>query len=265
VLWDEYVGGRRTIAELASLYGCSERTVRRRLAHVADSFTPSTPNSAVVIVDTTYFGRGFGVMLFQDAHTGAVLQRQYVSSETNAAYREGLDAIRSRGTVIKAVVCDGHTGLLASITECPVQMCQFHMFQIVRRKLTGRPRLECGRELLSLCRGLFNMGKSEFTHKFDGWCSRWDKFLAERTTLATGGTTYTHRRLRSARKSIKSHLRWLFTYEDYPTLGIPNTTNKIEGLNSRLKKVLRAHNGMSETNRKKVIDAFLNSLQNTPP
>jgi len=112
----------------------SERTVRRRLAHVADSFTPSTPNSAVAIVDTTYFGRGFGVMLFQDAHTGAVLQRQYVSSETNAAYREGLDVIRSRGTVIKAVVCDGHTGLLASITECPVQMCQFHMFQIVRRK-----------------------------------------------------------------------------------------------------------------------------------
>jgi len=109
------------------------------------------------------------------------------------------------------------------------------------------------------------MGKSEFTHRFDDWCIRWDKFLAERTTLATGGTTYTHRRLRSARKSIKAHLRWLFTYEDYPALGIPNTTNKIEGLNSRLKKVLRAHNGMNETNRKKVIDAFLNSLRNTPP
>jgi len=32
---------------------------------------------------------------------------------------------------------------------------------------------------------------------------------------------------------------------------------------SRLKKVLRAHNGMNETNKKKVIDAFLNTLQNT--
>jgi len=111
--------------------------VRRRLALVADSFMPPTPNASVVIVDTTFFGRGFGVMLFQDAHTGAALHRMYVNSKTNAAYREGLDAIRSRGAEVKTVVCDGYTGLLASMSECPVQMCQFHMLQIVRQKLTG--------------------------------------------------------------------------------------------------------------------------------
>lgn len=262
VLWEEYVSGRRTVAELALAHRLSERTVRRRLALVAESFVPYIPKEAVVIADTTYFGRGFGVMIFLDAKSGAVLHRMYVRNETNDLYRHGMELIRSRGTEIKAFVCDGRTGLLASITECPVQMCQFHMLQIVRRKLTNSPRLTCGRELLGLCRHMFTMGRKEFLAGFDGWCSRWDKFLPERTKLVSGKTTYTHRRLRSARKSIKAHLGWLFTSEDFPSLGIPPTTNQIEGVNSRLKKVLRAHNGMSETNRKKVIDAFLNTLKN---
>lgn len=64
-------------------------------------------------------------------------------------YRSGLELICSRGTEIKAFVCDGHAGLLASITECSVQMCLFHMLQIVRCKLTSNPRLICGRELLA--------------------------------------------------------------------------------------------------------------------
>lgn len=254
--------GRHTLAELAVSHGCSERTVRRRLALVADSFSPVFPDEAVVIADTTYFGRGFGVMIFQDAHTGASLHRMYVSNETNALYRMGLEHIRSCGTDIKAVVCDGHTGLLSSIKECPVQMCQFHMLQIVRRKLTNSPRLGCGQELLGLCRRMFGMSRLEFSAGFDGWCARWDKFLSERTVLANGATAYTHRRLRSARRSVKAHLPWLFTYEDFPSFGIPNTTNKLEGVNSRLKRMLREHNGMNATNRKKVIDALLNSFGN---
>lgn len=262
-LWKEYVCGRRTLVELAESHGCSERTVRRRLARVADSFTPVTPRASVVITDTTYFGRGFGVMVFLDARTGAVLHRQYVGNETNAMYKEGLEVIRSRGTEIKAVVCDGRTGLLASIVECPAQMCQFHMYQIVKRKLTGNPRMECGIELLRLSHGMFRMNRAEFCGEFESWCARWEKFLAEKTVLGSGKTVYTHRRLRSARKSIKTHLPWLFTYEDYPFLGIPNTTNRMEGVNSQLKKITRAHNGMNVANKKKVIDAFLNSLKTT--
>jgi hypothetical protein len=33
-LWEEYVSGRRTLGELATFNGCSERTIRRRLALV---------------------------------------------------------------------------------------------------------------------------------------------------------------------------------------------------------------------------------------
>ena len=137
-------------------------------------------------------------------------------------------------------------------------MCQFHQLQIVRRLLTNNPHLPAGIELLALMRGMFSIGKEEFTSGFDKWCDEWKEFLDERTLLISGKTTYTHRRLRSARRSVKTHLKWLYTYEEYPELEIPNTTNLLEGFNSQLKRALRNHNGMKEVNKKKFIDGFLN-------
>jgi hypothetical protein len=165
-------------------------------------FTPCFPSNAVIIIDTTYFGRDFGVMLFLNASSGVVLHRKFVRNETNTLYHEGLDFLDSNGTHISAVVCDGRTGLLSSFAECPVQMCQFHQLQIVRRLLTSNPRLIAGRELLTLCVKMKSMGKAIFSAEFDEWCEKWRKFLSERTLLVSGKTTYTHRKLRSARKSI---------------------------------------------------------------
>ena len=257
-LWSDYLTEKRTISGLSTLHKCSERTIRRRLSSVADSFTPIYPESATIILDTTYFSKTFGVMLFQDAASGRILHRRFVRNETNKEYLEGLRCIKEGGTRIKAVVCDGHVGLLQAVTSCPVQMCQFHQLQIVRRLLTNNPHLPAGIELLALMRGMFSIGKEEFTSGFDKWCDEWEEFLNERTLLISGKTTYTHRRLRSARRSVKTHLKWLYTYEEYPELEIPNTTNLLEGFNSQLKKALRNHNGMKEVNKKKFIDGFLN-------
>ena len=48
---------------------------------------------AVVIMDTTYFGRGFGVMVFKNSLDGVVLYKQYVRYETNALYLAGISEI----------------------------------------------------------------------------------------------------------------------------------------------------------------------------
>ena len=225
---------------------------------MADSFIPSYPKEATVIIDTTYFSRTFGVMLFQDATSGKILYRKFVKNETNKDYLSGLDHIKANGTNIKAVVCDGHTGLLQAITSCPVQMCQFHQLQIIRRLLTNNPHLPASIELLALTRKIFTIGKKQFLMEFDKWCDQWGDFLNERTTLISGKTTYTHRRLRTARKSIKKHLKWLFAYEEHTEVNIPNTTNMLEGYNSQLKRALQSHNGLNEANKKKFIDGFLN-------
>lgn len=135
-LWNDYLAVNRTISDLSILYKCPERTIRRRLSLVVDSFTATYPKSAVIIIDTTYFSKTFGVMLFQDASSGKILYCKFVKNETNKDYLDGLRYIAKRGTTIKAVVCDGHMGLLQAISFCPVQMCQFHQFQIVRKLLT---------------------------------------------------------------------------------------------------------------------------------
>ena len=176
-------------------------------------------------------------MLFQATLSGKILYRKFVKNETNKDYLDRLCYIAERGTIIKAVVCDGHMGLLQSIHFCPVQMCQFHQFQIVRRLLTNNPHLSAGVELLALIRKMFSVRKNEFITAFMKWCDKWKEFLYERTLLTSGKTTYTHRRLRTARRSIKTHL-----IEEHSDIQIPNTTNLLEGFNSQLKRTLHKHN-----------------------
>lgn len=72
-LWQSYLTEKRTVKELSVMHKCSERTIRRKLKLVAESFNPSFPKEATVIIDTTYFSRTFGVMLFQDATSGKIL------------------------------------------------------------------------------------------------------------------------------------------------------------------------------------------------
>ena len=119
--------------------------------------------------------------------------------------------------------------------------------------------MPAGVELLALMRRMFSMRKEEFITAFNKWCDKWKEFLNERTLLISGKTTYTHRRLRTARRSIKTHLPWLYTCEEHPNMQIPNTTNLLEGFNSQLKRALHNHNGLNEANKKKFIDGFINT------
>ena len=85
-LWREYSELKQTYAQLAERYGCSPRTIKRKL----DAYTPprgtATPGKGVVVMDTTYWGRKYGVMLFKDALTGRDLPWYFVKNETNALY-----------------------------------------------------------------------------------------------------------------------------------------------------------------------------------
>ncbi len=61
-------------------------------------------------MDTTYWGRSFGVMLFKDAITKENLLKYYVKTETNKLYQQGIEELISKGYIIKAIVCDGRRG-----------------------------------------------------------------------------------------------------------------------------------------------------------
>jgi hypothetical protein len=59
-------------------------------------------------MDTTYFGRKFGVMVFKDSIGGQILYKLYVRQETNKLYLSGIEEISRRGIKVQAIICDGH-------------------------------------------------------------------------------------------------------------------------------------------------------------
>jgi transposase-like protein len=93
------------------------------------------------------------------------------------------------------------------------------------------------------------------------WMLKWNQFLKEKTYSNPGKWFYTHKKLRSAIRSIKSNLPYLFTFQKYLELHIPNTTNSLEGVNSALKFKIKAYQGINSVRRKKIIYYLLSKWQ----
>jgi hypothetical protein len=258
VIWQEYIEGKQTYEQLALKYGCSKRTIQRKIDLYEALSMPKQPRTVTILMDTTYWGRSFGVMLFKDSISKENLLKYYVKTETNFLYQQGVDELKSRGYSIQAIVCDGRRGLLNSFGNIPVQMCQFHQSAIIRRYITKKPRLPAAIELKEVVRLMPNTDKESFEGALNTWFIKWDVFLNERSTsMETGKSFYTHKRLRSAYRSLKTNLKWLYTWYDNIELNIPNTTNAIDGHFADLKNKLRNHNGLSIRRKMKFIDEFL--------
>ena len=208
-------------------------------------------------MDTTYFGRKFGVMVFKNSLTGQILFKQYVKQETNKLYLSGIEEITRRGIKIQAIICDGRKGLLQLFDNIPIQMCHFHQVAIIRRYLTKRPKMQASKELWEHVLLLSRTDKESFVGGLKDWYDKWKDFLNERKIDASGKNRYVHKRLRSAYRSLQTNLLWLFTWYDNMQLRIPNTTNAIDGHFADLKNKLRNHNGLSIVRKKKFIDEFL--------
>jgi hypothetical protein len=162
------------------------------------------------------------------------------------------------GYAIKAIVLDGRPGVRQLFSDIPVQMCHFHQKQIINRYLTNNPKLEASIELKKLTKVLCETNEKDFTTALDTWHDRWHFFIGERTIdLVTGRWHYTHKRLRSAYRSLKVNLPYLFTYEKYPELNMPNTTNSLDGCFAYLKELVRVHRGLKQALKDKIIEEIL--------
>lgn len=257
-LWDSYTKGKQTYSQLALTYGCSIRTIQRNLDKHQIVEEKKIVRPVIVLMDTTYWGRNFGVMLFKDVITKQNLLKYYVKSETNNFYIRGIDELKGLGYQILAIVCDGRKGLIQSFSPIPVQMCQFHQAAIIRRYLTKKPKLTAAQELMAVLDLMKQTDKESFEGALSQWYEKWEKFLNERTVNQfTGKSFYTHKRLRSAYRSLKHNLPWLFTWYNHLEIKIPNTTNAIDGHFADLKNKLRNHNDLSQSRKKKFIDEFL--------
>lgn len=264
VLWQSYVFKRQTITDLAYSVNLCERQVRRKLRHVpvpAQGYISKT-DPVVLVMDTTYFDT-YGVMVFRCWNRKRNLLWYFVNEETNADYLHGIRALEEQGYSIVAVVIDGKRWLALAISvRYPVQHCIFHMMKTVMRYLTRHPILQAGKELRDIVMTLPRTRKDSFENALQMWHRRWKTFLKETTTDPfTGHWYYTHRRIRGAYRAVRLALPYLFTWEQFPTLNIPKTTNTLDGSFSQLKQKVFVHRGLNIATQKKMIETILSQAK----
>jgi len=212
----------------------------------------------VAIADVTFFKRDFGLCVIRAPHLKINIYAQEVKSESVDVYRQGRFDLEKLGYTFKAIVLDGRPGVRQLFSDVPIQMCHFHQKQIITRYLTNNPKLEAGIELKIITTTLCQTNEKDFTNALNAWNRKWYSFLKERTTDPLSGKWfYTHKRLRSAYRSLKINLPYLFTYHKYPDLNIPNTTNSLDGCFAYLKELVRVHRGINKTLKRKIIQEIL--------
>jgi hypothetical protein len=84
-------------------------------------------------------------------------------------------------------------------------------------------------------------------------------FLAEKTfNDLTGKESFTHSKLVSAYRSLRTNLPYLFTYKRYKHLHVHNTTNSLDGgVFSPMKMLIKIHRGLNKSLRLKMVDDYL--------
>lgn len=260
-LWYAYANEHATVPALVRRYAMSEKWVRLRLdQYTLPRFDP-IPRTMVAIGDATWIGNTW-MLVIRDPHAHENVYMREVFSETTSGYQEARHALEACGFTLTAFVGDGRIAVPWLFSDIPVQMCHFHQEQIVIRYTTLNPHLPAGVELLQLTRTLARTDKATFTSALADWCCRWDEFLKERTKAPESKRWhYTHKRLRSARESLRTHLPYLFTFEDHPELDIPNTTNSLDGSFNKAKAAIGIHAGLTHARKRKLVISLLTSFK----
>lgn len=213
-----------------------------------------------LVLDATFFQRREGVLVARGNRKNILWQE--IETESVDVYKSLLNDLIAADVRLLSCTIDGRRGILQLLQSkfpgLPIQLCQFHQVQTVTRYLSKRPKLPAGKELRNLTLTLSKTRRKIFTEKLLKWHEKWKSFLQEKTeNSATNRWCYTHRRIRSAYRSLHTNLPWLFTYQDFPELNIPNTTNSCDGSFAHWKNKIKIHRGLARKRKRKMLHYLL--------
>ena len=253
-LWDQYVWGKQTLKQLSVTFKKCVPVIQKELdGHKLKKYE-ATPQPLVLIADVTFFGRSYGILAFRSQLFKQNIYWKEIVKETPAIYWKARTELENRGFIFKSIVLDGKRGVREVFADIPVQMCQFHQTAILKRYLTSRPKTEAGKKLRIIGLALKFLIEKDFLILLEDWHEKWKDFLKEKTFRPDGKHwNYTHRRMRSAYRSLKTNAPFLFTYQKYPELNMPNTTNSLDGFFGKTKTLLQVHRGLTQERRYKII------------
>ena len=190
-LWDACQQEKQTIKEPSVRFGMSVATVKRRLHDIKRKWVqPSLSGEGFVHLAVTYWGHGFGVLLALDSRTGKPLYMVFVKSETVKDYEDAVSSIKERCYIIRGLIIDGKQSLFRTFPGYHIQMCQFHMKQIIRRYLTLNPKMHANRELKDLVGRLHKADEADFKKDYQEWKEKWKDTVAHKSLHKDGNALY---------------------------------------------------------------------------
>lgn len=200
-----------------------------------------------------------GTLVFKDSLSKEVLIWKHIQSETLKSYKYLLKELLELGYSINSITIDGKRGLYKAFEDYPVQMCHFHQKRIIQRYITKNPKLQASKDLQKIMNRLTSTNETIFTKKLDAWYETYKDFLAEKTlNESTGKESFTHVKLVSAYRSLKTYLPYLFNYKKYKLLDIQTTTNSLDGgVFSPMKMLIKIHRGLNKSLKLKMVDDYL--------
>ena len=271
-LFHAYVHKKQTYRELAHASGKNRKTLAKKFKTLNPKvhYAPIQHERVWVVFDGTFF-RNICLLLFRtrdgwgehnprSSHKryGRNLCWRFINWETIENISTCLD--------ILDVICpkwyasftlDGRRWVIQLLERrypwIPIQYCLFHQMQTIERYTTKKPKTECGKHLREIITSLAATHKTIFQIRFRVWDFLWHEYLLERNDK--GG--FMHRRLRSARWSLRRNMKYLFTYQNHPHLTIETTTNTCDWYFSHLKQKVHIHRWISYENKQKIIELLL--------
>lgn len=210
----------------------------------------------MLVIDCVYFGRGSCYLIVRDWYKrkNIYVKKLHKGYETIQDYLDAVYYVESLDNTIDGIVVDGRKGVLKALKENghTVQMCQFHMKQIVRRYLTNNPQTQAGIDLKLITSDLIYTAQSKLKTELDKWYLTYESFIKEKTYQPNGiNWGYTHKRVRSAYYSLVRNLQHLFVFQTMQNM--PNTTNSADGYFAHLKDKVRIHRGLKRDLKNRLI------------
>ena len=247
---------------MVSEYKRSISWVQKQIFEYEPSYKIHNPRAVNLVCDATFYGKKkdkLGSLVFKDSITKEVLLWKHIQSKTIKDYKYLLNTLLELGYTINSITIDGKRGLYKAFEGYPVQVYHFHQKRIIQRYITKHPKLQASKDLHRILLRLTFTNETIFTKNLDTWYKMHKGFLAEKTlNKLTGKESFTHTKLVSSYRSLRTNLPYLFTYKKYKYLGIHNTTNSLDGgVFSPMKMLIKIHRGLSKSLKLKMVDDYL--------
>jgi hypothetical protein len=101
-MYHDYIFGKQTIKQISEQHEISKSTVQMRFKSIYSEIIISKDKEIVVLMDTTYWGWDFGVVVMKDAKRKKILWRKYIDrKEKLSDYEEEIQLLEKKGFKIK--------------------------------------------------------------------------------------------------------------------------------------------------------------------